>query len=133
MRLLIRNAVSFLFRFGILAIILSASPSARAHIWPGKEWSTATPESQGMSGAALDEAVDHSQRHGGVMKSRPSRARVFIQVLLRPPVCCRPVFASIAPIAPTSLCTSPIRHERDTSPALGGSIRHSAGKPSLPH
>jgi CubicO group peptidase (beta-lactamase class C family) len=59
------NAVSLLFRFGMLATILSVSRSARADVWPGKEWAASTPESQGMSGAALDQAGDYSQRHGG--------------------------------------------------------------------
>jgi CubicO group peptidase (beta-lactamase class C family) len=49
----------------VVAMILAASSSAAADDWPGKEWATATPESQKMSGAALDLAVAHSQRHGG--------------------------------------------------------------------
>jgi CubicO group peptidase (beta-lactamase class C family) len=50
---------------GVLAIILAVSHSAEAEVWPGKEWATASPESRGMSGAALDEAAAYSQRHGG--------------------------------------------------------------------
>ena len=60
-----RNAVSPRFLLGILATILSVSRLARADVWPGTEWAASTPERQGMSGAALDQAVDYSQRHGG--------------------------------------------------------------------
>jgi CubicO group peptidase (beta-lactamase class C family) len=49
----------------IVAIVLMISPPTWADIWPGKEWATATPESQGMSGGALDQGVDYSQRYGG--------------------------------------------------------------------
>ena len=59
------NDVKLLVVLGVFAIIPSVSYSARTDVWPGKEWAAATPESQGMSGAALDRAVDHSQRHGG--------------------------------------------------------------------
>ncbi len=60
-----RNAVSLAFLLGILATSLSVCRSARADVWPGKEWAASTPESQGLSGAALDQAVDYAQRHGG--------------------------------------------------------------------
>jgi hypothetical protein len=60
-----RNAVLLLFLVGILATILSVSRSARADVWPGKEWAVKAPESQGISSAALDQVVDYSQRHGG--------------------------------------------------------------------
>jgi CubicO group peptidase (beta-lactamase class C family) len=49
----------------VLAIILAAPQTAGAAAWPGKEWATATPESRGMSAAALDEAAAYSQRYGG--------------------------------------------------------------------
>ena len=52
-----RVAGLVLFPLGILAAILSVSRSARADIWPGTEWAVSTPESQRMSGAALDQAV----------------------------------------------------------------------------
>jgi CubicO group peptidase (beta-lactamase class C family) len=60
-----RNAFSLLRLLGILATILSVARSARCDVWPGTEWAASTPESQGMSGAALDQAVEHSQRNGG--------------------------------------------------------------------
>jgi CubicO group peptidase (beta-lactamase class C family) len=60
-----RNNVCFLVVLGIFATISSVSRSARSDVWPGKEWAAATAESQGMSGAALDQVVDHAQRHGG--------------------------------------------------------------------
>ncbi len=34
-------------------------------VWPGLEWQTATPESQGLSGAALDEAAAYAEKSGG--------------------------------------------------------------------
>ncbi len=60
-----RNAVPLLFLLGMVAAVPSVSGPARADVWPGKEWAAATPESQGMSGAALDQVVDYSQRYGG--------------------------------------------------------------------
>jgi CubicO group peptidase (beta-lactamase class C family) len=60
-----RDAVWHLFLLGLFAAILLISRSARAGVWPGKEWATAAPESQGMSGAALDQVADYAQRHGG--------------------------------------------------------------------
>lgn len=36
-----------------------------AEVWPGEEWSRATPESQGMTGKALDVAAGYAQKHGG--------------------------------------------------------------------
>ena len=60
-----RNAVSLLFVLGILATVLPVSRSAPPDVWPGKEWAASSAENQGMSSAALDQAVDHSQRHGG--------------------------------------------------------------------
>jgi CubicO group peptidase (beta-lactamase class C family) len=40
-------------------------PAARASVWPGREWATATPESQGLSAAALDAAAAYADKHGG--------------------------------------------------------------------
>jgi CubicO group peptidase (beta-lactamase class C family) len=51
--------------FVALASILTVARSAEAEVWPEKEWATATPESQGMSGASLEDAAAHSQRYGG--------------------------------------------------------------------
>jgi CubicO group peptidase (beta-lactamase class C family) len=59
------NAFSPVHRLSVLAIILAGSHSTGAEVWPGKEWETATPESQRMSGAALDLAAAYSQRYGG--------------------------------------------------------------------
>jgi CubicO group peptidase (beta-lactamase class C family) len=42
-----------------------AGAAAAADIWPGKDWDTATPASQGMSAAGLDEAAAYAERHGG--------------------------------------------------------------------
>jgi len=39
--------------------------TADARVWLGKDWATASPESQGLSGAALDEAATYAQRYGG--------------------------------------------------------------------
>jgi hypothetical protein len=69
----------------------------------------------------------------GLMQSWPCPASTFIQVLLRPPVARRPLFAWIAPTVPTALCTSPRRHERDTSPDPGECFPNCAWKPSPPH
>ena len=53
-----------------LAVLLAAviAPAARAAdrpVWPGRAWETATPESQGLSAAALDAAAAHAERAGG--------------------------------------------------------------------
>ena len=42
------------------------SYGAPAEVWPEKDWAAATPESQGMSAAALDAVEAYSQEHGGV-------------------------------------------------------------------
>jgi CubicO group peptidase (beta-lactamase class C family) len=49
---------------GILLVLAIALP-ARAEVWPDKDWALASPESQGMSRAALDEAAAYAQQHGG--------------------------------------------------------------------
>lgn len=40
-------------------------PSAHPAVWPGAGWETATPESQGLSGSALDAAAAYAERTGG--------------------------------------------------------------------
>src|SRR5262245_12601918 len=52
--------------FLALVLILLLVPRGAAAVWPGKEWDTASPESQGMSGPALDEAAAFAQKHEGV-------------------------------------------------------------------
>jgi CubicO group peptidase (beta-lactamase class C family) len=40
--------------------------AAASHtVWPGQQWETATPESQGLSGATLDAAAAYADKHGG--------------------------------------------------------------------
>ena len=34
-------------------------------VWPGREWRTASPESQGLSGSALDSAAAYALKSGG--------------------------------------------------------------------
>ena len=41
------------------------APSGRPAVWPGDRWETATPESLGLSGAALDAAAAYAAEHGG--------------------------------------------------------------------
>lgn len=50
-----------------LAILLSllAPATARGAVWPGRDWERATPESQGLSGAALDAAATYAEKAGG--------------------------------------------------------------------
>jgi CubicO group peptidase (beta-lactamase class C family) len=48
-----------------LILTLTLCQPVPAAIWPGKEWATATPESQGMSSKAVDAAAEYAQRHGG--------------------------------------------------------------------
>lgn len=50
-----------LFEIGCFLVVQQA-PSA---VWPDREWPTASPESQGMSSAALDEAAAYAQKYGG--------------------------------------------------------------------
>ena len=50
----------------LAAIVLAATVPAAAEVWPEKDWAAATPESQGMSAAALDEVEAYAQKHGGV-------------------------------------------------------------------
>jgi CubicO group peptidase (beta-lactamase class C family) len=40
-------------------------PAARPTVWPGPQWETAIPESQGLSGAALDAAAVYAEEFGG--------------------------------------------------------------------
>jgi CubicO group peptidase (beta-lactamase class C family) len=37
----------------------------RAVVWPGRDWQTATPESQGLSARQLDAAAAYAQKYGG--------------------------------------------------------------------
>ena len=39
--------------------------AASRTVWPGHEWEAATPESQGLSGAALDAAAAYAEKSGG--------------------------------------------------------------------
>jgi CubicO group peptidase (beta-lactamase class C family) len=40
--------------------------AAASHaVWPGQQWETATPESQGLSGATLDAAAAYAEKYGG--------------------------------------------------------------------
>ena len=41
------------------------TPGAAPTIWPGVLWETATAESQGLAGAALDAAAAYAEKHGG--------------------------------------------------------------------
>ncbi len=66
-------------RQGILLLLASLLPSApiraQTHdsgkaaaarpVFPGREWQTATPESQGLSGTKLDAAAAYAEKHGG--------------------------------------------------------------------
>src|SRR5437870_6795938 len=38
---------------------------ANAFVWPAEEWAEATPESQGISPASLDEAAAYGLKYGG--------------------------------------------------------------------
>ncbi len=42
-----------------------AVPTLARSVWPGQEWQTATPESQGFSGAAIEAAAAFAAKHGG--------------------------------------------------------------------
>jgi CubicO group peptidase (beta-lactamase class C family) len=41
------------------------APATRQTVWPGPDWATATPESQGLSGSALDAAAAYAGKYGG--------------------------------------------------------------------
>ncbi len=43
----------------------SAASPGPTTVWPGREWETASPESQGLSSAGLREAAAYSEKHGG--------------------------------------------------------------------
>jgi CubicO group peptidase (beta-lactamase class C family) len=52
--------------YGALALVLaSANCLAAETVWPEKDWTTATPRSQGMDQARLDQAVEYALKHGG--------------------------------------------------------------------
>ena len=67
----------FLFRPHLMlpALMVAASAGSselgvnaaatNAFVWPAEEWAEATPESQGMSSASLDEAATHGLKYGG--------------------------------------------------------------------
>src|SRR5262245_14487911 len=50
--------------FSALIAQVAAAPASAA-VWPGADWEAASPESQGLSGAALDEAAAYAEKHGG--------------------------------------------------------------------
>ena len=55
------------FFVGLAVILAMVAPlTSRAGVWPGKDWASATPESQGMSAEALDALASYAQEHGGV-------------------------------------------------------------------
>ncbi len=41
------------------------TPAKAARVWPGHDWQTATPESQGLSGTKLDAAAAYAEKSGG--------------------------------------------------------------------
>lgn len=47
----------------LLALTVPADAAVR---WPEAAWPTASPESQGFTASGIDEAVEYSQKHGGV-------------------------------------------------------------------
>src|SRR5262249_50647492 len=49
---------------GLLLLLLAPAP-LRADVWPDRDWETAAPESQGLSGKGLDAAADYAQKYGG--------------------------------------------------------------------
>jgi CubicO group peptidase (beta-lactamase class C family) len=46
-------------------LVLGSLSATAAEIWPEKDWATATPTSQGLSAAELDEAAAYAEKHGG--------------------------------------------------------------------
>lgn len=49
-----------------LSLVFGLPAAARAaEVWPGSEWETATPESQGLDPRGVEEAADLALRHGG--------------------------------------------------------------------
>jgi hypothetical protein len=71
-----RSSATWLATLVLLAALLStgsapAQESSRVAtaagrtVWPRDEWIIATPESQGLSGAALDTAAAYAAKHGG--------------------------------------------------------------------
>jgi CubicO group peptidase (beta-lactamase class C family) len=48
-----------------LLLPLLAPPPLGAAVWPDREWETASPESQGLSGTGLDAAAEYAQKFGG--------------------------------------------------------------------
>jgi CubicO group peptidase (beta-lactamase class C family) len=44
---------------------LLCAPALAADVWPEKDWATATPASQGLSAAGLDEAAAYAEKYGG--------------------------------------------------------------------
>src|SRR5208283_728662 len=70
------------------------------------------------------------QPHPGVMKTWPCADFSFIRDLLRILSWCKPVFAGIVPILPTSLGTSPRRPYPDIAQAPRRSFQLSASRQS---
>src|SRR5436305_9578890 len=49
-----------------LVILVTAAVASPAFAqFPGKDWPTGTPESQGLSSTGLDAAAEYAQKHGG--------------------------------------------------------------------
>jgi len=51
-------------RVSAFALVWSV-PAFAADIWPDKDWATATPASQGLSAAGVDEAAAYAEKYGG--------------------------------------------------------------------
>jgi CubicO group peptidase (beta-lactamase class C family) len=57
-----RSQASIVF----LTMLAGCPVVAFAQVFPGEEWLTTSPESQGMSSQALEAAADYAQEHGGL-------------------------------------------------------------------
>jgi len=48
-----------------VVFLLAATLQVHPAVWPEQDWATASPQSQGLSGVALDDAAAYAQRFGG--------------------------------------------------------------------
>ena len=54
-----------LLALGVLSVATATHAAPEQVVYPGTAWATATPESQGLSSKALDQATDYARKHGG--------------------------------------------------------------------
>jgi CubicO group peptidase (beta-lactamase class C family) len=64
-KLLAASGITMRLVIAVIGLVPTSVPALAADIWPDKDWATATPATQGLSSAGLDEAATYAAKHGG--------------------------------------------------------------------